>query len=194
MRFGPCVAVVFLALVSVAAKADTSNPVSGTGGGFSGSGTLSATSNGDGSYTITGISGPGVTGLLGPGQFHGNDNLLFPSATTALDANGFAFTDTQGDTSYDVDLAYSSSLGGYEAYTLDSDGMETDVLGTFSLTNSETTNAIAAAVAQAGTTAVFRYSFVGQSVVAPTPEPSSVALLGTGVLGLAGVVRRRMRV
>lgn len=29
------------------------------------------------------------------------------------------------------------------------------------------------------------------STVAPTPEPSSIALLGTGMLGLAGVVRKR---
>lgn len=37
---------------------------------------------------------------------------------------------------------------------------------------------------------------IGGSVTTPpaaTPEPSSLALLGSGVLGLAGVVRRRMR-
>ena len=30
------------------------------------------------------------------------------------------------------------------------------------------------------------------SVPAPTPEPSSIALFGTGLLGLAGAVRRRL--
>jgi hypothetical protein len=33
----------------------------------------------------------------------------------------------------------------------------------------------------------------GIAVTSPTPEPGSLALLGTGVLGLAGVVRRRMK-
>ncbi len=31
------------------------------------------------------------------------------------------------------------------------------------------------------------------AAVAPTPEPSSIALLGTGLLGIAGVVRKRFR-
>jgi hypothetical protein len=33
--------------------------------------------------------------------------------------------------------------------------------------------------------------FASGSLVAATPEPSSFALLGTGLLGVAGVVRKR---
>lgn len=198
MRFGPFLAVAVLAFTCVAAKADTANPVGGSGGGFSGTGTLYAISNGNGSYTITGISGTGVDGLIAPGGFNGNDNQLFPSSTPALDANGFGFTDTQGDTDFQVDMFYSTAAAGYEAYILDSDGWSSTIPVTFALSGSPTEDALfahALVASAAPATVDFNFSYAVSDVKAPapTPEPSGLALLGTGFLGLAGLVRKRRK-
>ena len=96
------------------ANADVFNfNAQGSAGGFSGSGTLTANANGDGSYTVVGITGPGVTGLIGPGQFESNDNLLFPGQTALLDSNGVSFTDVMGAISYDVNIFFDPSTTDY---------------------------------------------------------------------------------
>ena len=133
----------------------------GSGGGFSGSGTLTTSANGDGSYTISGISGTGVIGLISPTPgFFGNDNLLFPTASRLVDVNGFAFTEAAPGLTISVDIF--STVAGYEAITLDSDEDYNDTPVTFTLA----------------------------PAAAPTPEPSSLLLLGSGVHGCR--IRRRL--
>lgn len=159
IHFAPTL-IVFLTSLTAHADTFTFN-AEGSAGGFSGSGTLTATPNGDGSYTITGITGPGVTGLIAPGQFDFNDNQLYPNGTDLLDDGGLSFTDVIDATSYDVNTFYDSLSDSYLTILQDAEGKDEFFPTRFTLS-------------------------------AVTPEPSSIALLGTGLLGVAGVCKRRL--
>ena len=145
------------------------------GSGANGSGTLiTSTTSTAGEYLITGISGTAngsaITGLLAPGAFPAdyppaNDNLLFSPAVNGglLDDAGFSFVDATG---LDFNLFYGPN-GGFDTSTA-----YQFVTGVGTSSNGGALTSCSAA--------------------ATTPEPSSLALLGTGALGVAGVMRRRL--
>jgi hypothetical protein len=155
----------------IAAHADTTYSYSYSGADVDGSGNFTiATTSTDGVFEVTSISGEmngtAITGLVSVGDYKNNDNLFYAS-DTYLDDQGVSFSLKDGA---NVNIFYSN-----EDWFVQGDG-------NFVLdTGSE----------QANTPLVLRRFSFGPAV-AVTPEPSSFALLATGALGAAGMLRRRL--
>ncbi|HZY72657.1 MAG TPA: PEP-CTERM sorting domain-containing protein [Edaphobacter sp.] len=171
------------AFSSVSALADTFNFSFGNSGTdlFYGSGVLTGTSIGNGQFLITDVTGSTtytdlfgthtstIDGVLTPGTFPvgflqtPNDNILYYPAS-------YGFADTYFD------------LGGL-SYGLAS-GLDVNLFFSSGQFSGRTFNGQSIGV------------LTGQQITitpgtSPVPEPNTLALLGTGVLGLAGVIRRK---
>jgi len=183
----PKIALLLATTFPIAALA---NPITGGAGGFSGTGTLITSSNGDGSYTIIDITGTGITGLIAPGGFNGNNNQLYPTGDSFVDASGFSFSDVLGNTAFSVNLFFSA--GTYSIFLTDSDGVSMTLPVDFTVGNTGGAPTQQGAAffhhQNAGSYQDYTFSFDSPTV---TPEPSSVFLMGTGLIVAAGLAGRR---
>lgn len=154
------------AALPIVARADTfAFTLSGVGSTVSG--TLTGTANAGGGYAITAINAPGISGLLLPGNiFFTNDNLLFPGAVRSLDINGFAFTQVMGGSTYQVNVFSQLGFNPPTNVQFFADTYDSN----FNFAESPVTFAVSAV----------------------TPEPSSLFLMGTGMLVAASQLRRRV--
>lgn len=173
---------VLTAFASTSALADTFNFSFGsTGDNFSGSGVLTGTSLGSGQFLINGVTGTTtytgffgdthsstISGIYAPGTFptgvlqSPNDNILYFPASYGLT-----------DTYFDLNgLSYKLSDGtGVNLFFSNNQFIGKTFFGQ-----------------SLGTESFQHITITNASQV---PEPNSLALLGTGVLGLAGVIRRK---
>ena len=166
---------VVVLLFSPAAYAD-SYSFTFAGSGFTGSGTFTTSATATpGQFLIDSVNGTTdgipIQGILPPGTYpptssgnFPNDNLFFYPllAGGALDLNGFAYSLTSGS---NFDIFH------FEGYYLETGpNFDSFTLDSFSIIDTTTGTPI---------------------VGSPVPEPGSLLLLATGVLGIAGTVRRR---
>jgi hypothetical protein len=150
-----------------------------SGSGVSVSGLLNATPVGGGMYIVTSISGTRngqpITGLfpcspIPPATYCANygynyDNLFFPTAAAQFDLHGLVFG-VQGLTN-PINLYWE-------------DRIPTPVYMELTW------------VATGGTPSrLYTYTPVDFSTVAVVPEPSTVLLFGSGLLAVAGAIRRK---
>lgn len=138
-----------------------------------------------GQFLGTGVTGTAVdrgvpvtiTGVAPINGFAGNDNLFFTGAAAAtggrpFDFNGFAFTLSNGDA---INL-YSALAPGSTTNVIDF-----EILGVFA-------NGLRLAADESSPITI------SSTPPAVTPEPASLALLGTGALGVFGLLRRKFGV
>ncbi|HWB32695.1 MAG TPA: PEP-CTERM sorting domain-containing protein [Acidobacteriaceae bacterium] len=144
-----------------------------TGNFFSGSGVFTADYQSGDQWLITGITGQvngyTIDALLAPGSYptglgqSPNDNILIFPGEAGFNSPKF----------FDHDGVSFELVGGTDVNLNDTLGFENGVATPYHIT--ELTDVS-----------------VTQNTPSPAPEPESLVLLGTGVLGIAGAMRRKI--
>jgi hypothetical protein len=142
-------------------------------------------------FTFSGTAVAGSAALIFGDDYENLTNISFSilnGGTNILSGTAATGYILGGGAGFDVD---AEEPGNPIVFTSSIYGPMTD-LGFQISTGPPSTLGITAGNLDAFSTTVGPSAFIGTP--APTPEPSSLVLLGTGILGVAGVLRRRLTV
>jgi PEP-CTERM motif len=173
------------------AHAQSGYSYSFSGPGISGSGDVFLNSTSDSiEYSVASMTGQvnGITivGVLPVDTYNNNDNLFF-NDSDYLDGNGVAFSLTTGA---NVDIYYDTDDNNYY---FQGDGDFQVNGGTPPQPDSAEFRSFLQPLGSPQNDPAIELDSFTFAPLGPTPEPSSIIMLGTGLLGVAGVMRRQRK-